>query len=220
MMAYGGSGGMILPLLGDALDAATGALIRLAAWVAGGSEADVRDGLDACAAAAVPDRWIEELILQSYLFAGFPRTLNAAREWRARGGSPSVSGQEGFGDGMAPAWRAAGEHTCAVVYGRNYRKLRENIRELHPELDGWMIVEGYGKVLSRGGLDLGRRELCIVAACAATKQKRQLHSHLYGARNAGVAEAVVSASLDALDGAVTPEALNDARMLWQRAMRT
>ena len=28
--------------------------------------------------------WVEELMLQSYLFAGFPRALNAAREWRRR----------------------------------------------------------------------------------------------------------------------------------------
>ena len=30
-----------------------------------------------------PDRaWVEELLLQTYLFAGFPRALNATREWR------------------------------------------------------------------------------------------------------------------------------------------
>ena len=63
-----------------------------------------------------------------------------------------------------------------------YDRLRENIRHLHPLLDDWMIDEGYGKVLSRPGLDLPRRELCIVAACAATGQDRQLHSHLHGAR--------------------------------------
>ena len=40
----------------------------------------------------VPVPWVEEVILQSYLFAGFPRALNAAREWRR------VSGV------AAPAW--------------------------------------------------------------------------------------------------------------------
>ena len=55
-----------------------------------------------------------------------------------------------------------------------------------------MITEGYGKVLSRPGLDLERRELCIVAACAATEQDRQLHSHLHGALNVGVAPDAIS----------------------------
>ena len=42
-----------------------------------------------------------------------------------------------------------------------------NLRVMGSPADAWMIVEGYGKVLSRPQLDLRRRELCIVAACAA-----------------------------------------------------
>ena len=30
----------------------------------------------------VPQVWVEELLLQTYLFAGLPRALNATREWR------------------------------------------------------------------------------------------------------------------------------------------
>jgi 4-carboxymuconolactone decarboxylase len=97
-----------------------------------------------------------------------------------------------------------------------YERLRMNIRTLHPELDEWMIVEGYGKVLSRSGLDLARRELCIVAACAASRQDRQLHSHLHGALNVGVAAGVVTEALDALAELVPTEGLASARLLWRR----
>ena len=62
-----------------ALDAPTAALVRLAARVTAGDEAAVRDGFAECTAVKVPAGWVEELILQSYLFAGFPRALNAAR---------------------------------------------------------------------------------------------------------------------------------------------
>jgi 4-carboxymuconolactone decarboxylase len=79
-----------------------------------------------------------------------------------------------------------------------------------------MIVEGYGKVLSRPGLDLARRELCIVAACAAAGQDRQLHSHLHGALNAGASAEVVSQALQALDDLVDGERLTTARLLWAR----
>jgi 4-carboxymuconolactone decarboxylase len=79
-----------------------------------------------------------------------------------------------------------------------------------------MIVEGYGKVLSRPGLDLPRRELCIVAACAATAQDRQLQSHLHGARNAGVAELVVTDALGALRDAIPEPLLSRALRLWDR----
>ena len=82
-----------------------------------------------------------------------------------------------------------------------------------------MIVEGYGKVLSRPGLDLMRRELCVVAACAASEQDRQLLSHLHGALHAGATPRQVGAALDALDGICTADAVRRARMLWAKVAR-
>jgi len=121
---------------------------------------------------------------------------------------------EGYADVLE--WRTRGEATCRTVYGRNYAKLRTNIRGLHQALDEWMIVEGYGKVLSRAGLDLVRRELCIVAACAAASQARQLHSHLLGALNAGATAGQLDAALVALVGVVGDADLEHARSLWDR----
>ena len=66
-----------------ALDDATLRLVRTAAVVAAGSESEVRDALSSVEP-TVPVIWIEELLLQTYLFAGFPRALNAFREWRRR----------------------------------------------------------------------------------------------------------------------------------------
>ena len=196
----------------EALDAPTLALIQLAAAIAGGSEAEVRTALTV--ASDVPPRWIDELILQSYLFSGFPRALNAAREWRRASGRPAPSETPGAPGGDPEEWRRRGEETCARVYGEMYDRLRPNIARLHPALDDWMIVDGYGKVLSRPGLDLRRRELCIVAACAALAQDRQLHSHLHGARNVGAADAEVEGALDAITDLMDEDHLNRARRLW------
>jgi 4-carboxymuconolactone decarboxylase len=195
------------------LDQATIALVRLAARVTAGSESEMRAGFADCVAAGADPVWVEELVLQSYLFAGFPRALNAMREFRrVEPASHPVDPAA-----VAPEeWRERGEATCATVYGPMYEKLGSNIRGLHPALDEWMIVEGYGKVLSRPGLDLARRELCIIAACAAAGQERQLHSHLHGARNAGVSDVVIEATLAALAGVVNPEYLKSARLLWAR----
>lgn len=194
------------------LDDDTRALVRLAAVIASGTDVDVRAAM-AALPSSVPARWVEELLLQTYLFVGFPRALNATREWRR--GHPTLARAGGeLDDGEA--WHARGEATCARVYGPMYARLRENVRQLHPLLDEWMITEGYGKVLSRSGLDLPRRELCIVAACAATAQERQLHSHLHGALNAGASPAAIGAALDALSDVVAPDTLDGARLLWAR----
>ena len=204
---------MVAPAPDDRLrhfDDSTRMLVRLACVVAAGTEQDVRSAM--AAIEGVPTTWIEELILQTYLFAGFPRALNAMREWRRVQPEPPAARD----DRTAGDWQRDGESTCALVYGEMYARLRYNIRGLHPLLDEWMIVEGYGKVLSRPGLDLGRRELCIVAACAATGQDRQLHSHLHGARNVGVEPNVIDAAIEAIADLVGAERIQSVRLLWHR----
>jgi 4-carboxymuconolactone decarboxylase len=156
---------------------------------------------------------VEEIILQSYLFAGFPRALNAARAWRmvSERAAPESDAESSVDD--LGLWKARGEETCAIVYGESYEKLRRNIRELHPALDEWMIVDGYGKVLGRPGVDLRTRELCVVAACAVSGQQRQLHSHLRGAVNAGASSSELAAVLDALTDLISRDDLSRYRQL-------
>ncbi len=198
----------------ERLDQPTIRLVRLAALLAGGSEADVRAGLGD-AVQAIDPVWVEEVILQTYLFAGFPRALNAAREWRRLSGRAAPREDEGVERDRARLTER-GEATCARVYGPFYERLRHNIAALHPALDRWMIVEGYGKVLARPSLDLARRELCVVAACAIARQDRQLHSHLHGALHAGASPAQVDAALLAVADLLDPDDVKRYVGLWAR----
>jgi 4-carboxymuconolactone decarboxylase len=159
---------------------------------------------------------VDEVILQSYLFAGFPRTLNAARAWRAVSGVVAPQSDSDAELRNDSDWIERGEETCATVYGESYEMLRENVRSLHPALDSWMITDGYGKVLSRPGLDLKTRELCIVAACAASGQQRQLHSHLHGALNAGASVTEVESALQSLANLLDAEELARYQLLLSR----
>jgi 4-carboxymuconolactone decarboxylase len=206
----------VLPSLTE-LDEATRALVQLSAVIAAGDETSLRSSL-AQAARITPALHIEELVLQSYLFCGFPRALNAAREWRRVAPTPAPTSDEAEDFSLAEEWRERGEATCAAVYGAMYEKLRLNVRDLHPALDAWMVVEGYGKVLGRPGLDLPRRELCIVAACAATAQDRQLHSHLHGSLNVGVAPSVLGETVDAIEELIGVERARSVRLLLARVV--
>ena len=211
MMAAPGASLHIVP----SLDEATRRLVRLSAVICRAGELEIRAELVAVVG-VVDTRWVDELILQSYLFAGLPRALNAMREWRRASGTPAPGADP---DGDRPdtgEWRARGEVTCAAVYGRFYERLRHNIAELHPALDSWMIVEGYGKVIGRTGLDLRRRELCIFAACVALRQERQLHSHLHGAVNVGASPAEIDETLDAIRDVVDADDWDGAVRLWKR----
>jgi len=154
---------------------------------------------------------VDEVLLQSYLFAGFPRTLNAAGIWRELSGTPAPAGDVLASVEYAPTWTAAGEAACRTVYGPVYQTLRDNVRALHPALDTWMVVDGYGKVLSRPALGLLLRELCIVAACAASTQRPQLRSHLRGALNCGATRDDLAHTLATLTDVITPGAMTAAR---------
>ena len=190
-------------------------LVRIAGAIAGSPEGQMRSTMSE-AVDEVDHAAVEEIILQSYLFAGFPRALNAARAWRAVSGAAAPEDDEQATPDDLKAWRKRGQKTCATVYGDHYEKLRQNIRDLHPALDEWMIVDGYGKVLSRAGVDLRTRELCVVAACAVSGQQRQLHSHLHGALNAGSSAGEVAAVLDSLSDLISRDDLSRYRQLLQK----
>lgn len=133
---------------------------------------------------------VEEAILQSYLFLGYPAALNAFAAWRALSGrAPAPPAEE------AGPWSERGDAVCRTVYGGQYARLRDNVRRLHPDMERWMVEEGYGKVLGRPGLPLATRELCIAALLAALDAPRQLYSHLRGSLNAGATEAQVDEAL-------------------------
>jgi len=194
-------------------------LVRLAAAVAQGGE----DRLDQAIAAVIDGKvdpvMVEEGILMAIVAVGFPRTLIAMRAWRKASPQPTAdSPTSGTGSDYArhQEWTAAGEATCKVVYGSNYERLRETVRQLHPDLDGWMITEGYGRTLSRPGLTLRQRELLMVAMCAVSDVPHQLHSHLKGALHAGATPAEVGEALEAAIAGVREREQEQARQLWRR----
>src|SRR5439155_166997 len=196
----------------DALDPATTALVRVASALAEGKTDVLRDRFVAARAARVPDRWIEELLLQSLLVVGYPLALVAFGVWRELNGplpGPGDGGGGGGGEELAhedwQSWATRGGAVCAAVYGRAYHKLLLNLRALHPALEDLVLVDAYGKVIGRPGLDLKRRELCTVAAVAVLGTAQQLHSHLRGALNTGASVEQVEAVLELVGPDLQPE---------------
>lgn len=131
------------------LDTGTRALLGLAAAL--GTRDPVALRRAAMQAARQAERGaVEELLLQSHLFIGFPDAISALGTWREVSGDPAPAAlDEACGD-----WTARGEEVCAHVYGGNYPRLRANVAALHPEMDRSMVEGGYGRVLGRPGLEL------------------------------------------------------------------
>jgi 4-carboxymuconolactone decarboxylase len=194
------------------------ALVRVSAAIGRGDRDAVARELAAAAAVAGRGQ-IEEMLLQSHLFVGYPAMLQAITAWHeiadddaaddaAAGGvdeaaagavdersAHAVTERSAHAVDDADDWPARGEWVCATIYGAQYERLRANVARLHPVLERWMIVDGYGRVLGRPGLPLAVRELCIVGLLCPQDVPDQLYAHLRGALNAG-------ASVDDVEEAV------------------
>lgn len=173
------------------------ALVALSATIAQQDPELLETALAEAGQHATPEQ-VEETLLQSYLFVGYPAALQAIGRWREMSSRPAPVPT---GGGWAE-WAARGAEVCSQVYGGQYERLRENVRALHPDMEQWMVVEGYGKVLGRPGLPLPTRELCIVALLAVQRAPQQLYSHLRGALQVGASEEEVEEAL-AVAGAVS-----------------
>src|SRR5712691_4079600 len=187
------------------------ALVRVAAATATGDETKLRQRMIAARAADVPLLWLEELLLQSFLNVGYPLALVAFGVWRSVAGPPKETG-ESIAHPEWERWTTRGVEACSEVYGRTYHKLLLNLRALHPAIEPLVVVDAYGKILGRAGLDSKRRELCTLAAIAMQNAPRQLHAHLRGALNTGSSREDVDAVLAVVEMDLTKER---ALTLWE-----
>src|SRR3989442_4571522 len=121
------------------LDPPTVALVRLAAALAEGKIAVLEERLTAARAAAVPDRWIEELLLQSLLVVGYPPPLVAFGGWREVAGAATQQPDRAAEQLAHQEWEAStqlGADVCQAAYGRAYPNRRLNLRGLDHALEG------------------------------------------------------------------------------------
>jgi 4-carboxymuconolactone decarboxylase len=197
------------------LDPHTRDLVRFAAAIAQGYEPELRERVGSLRSSQVPVPWIEELLLQSVLMVGYPRALIGFTVWRKFGTVPAPDTDPDQDYSRSGEWAQRGVELCARVYGENYGKLRESIRALHPAIDTWMVVEGYGRTLARPALDLRRRELCTVAQTAVLEALRQLHSHLRGALNAGASFGQIEGTLSIVNPLLSFDQWKKIKDLWR-----
>ncbi len=131
---------------------------------------------------------IYEVLLQGYLFCGYPRAIESFFCL-----SEALSSRDDLDPGnytpshleQSETLIERGIETHRKVHGKNFEKMRNKISALCPDLGYLMIAEGYGHILSRRDLELKARELAVVSSISAIGSDRQLNSHIRGCRNVG-----------------------------------
>ncbi len=143
----------------------------------------------------ISQRKIYEAVLQTYLFAGFPSALISLKILKE---FYPVKNRNNENIDLS-LMKISGVKTCKKIYGSKYGKLIENIESFSPEMSEWLVVEGYGKVLSRKSLSLEERELCIIGILASLNYEDQLYSHINGAYRLGVKISKIKKTIELLD---------------------
>lgn len=210
-----GKGNVTAPATG--LDGETRALVRVAIAVASGDTTALRERLVLARALGVVPRHVDELLLQSMLNVGYALALQGFSVWReiVPAAEPAEPlSHEGWRD-----WAERGARVCGEVYGRTFHKLLVNLRGMHPALEALVVVDAYGKLIGRDGLDLKRRELCTLAEIAVLDTPRQLHAHLRGALNTGSTAQEVDDVLALVEQDVDAAHARRVRDLWDDVRR-
>ncbi|MCP4581402.1 MAG: hypothetical protein GY839_07265 [candidate division Zixibacteria bacterium] len=131
---------------------------------------------------------IYEVLLQGYLFLGYPVAIESFFVFDEVTGPRQAAGDNFFEE--VPVWdynllKTQGKRTAQKVYAENFKPVFNNIWRLSPDLASGMVLEGYGRIISRPGLNLIEREFAVISALIVTDMPRQLYSHLRGSLNAG-----------------------------------
>ncbi len=187
-------------------------LIRLAVAVVLGKW-DVLRALRESAPAGEPDRRWREALLQTHLFAGFSRVVEASEVLAQVGGLGTPDEDEVRSQGDRPA---RGRALFERIYADKAAEVRNTLEGYHPVLARWIEGHAYGRVLARAGLAPRLREVLAVAALAAQAQERQLASHVRGALHLGASVADIESTLEAMADLVDEETLRRAQRVVER----
>jgi len=153
-----------------------------------------------------------ECILQSYLFCGFPAAIESLKIFRQHFSDFLVKKSSYDPD----KFKADGKINCKLIYKKNYKKLIENMNYFSPDLKEWMIIEGYGKVLSRKRLSLLEREYVNVSILCTRLYVNQLHSHMKGCIHLGASTEDLSELLMYIKDDISECNFNEAAHLLEK----
>ena len=192
----------------------------LSAAIAGREDIATEAIMRAALAAGIRLRAIDEIIMQSHLFLGFPAMIEAARIFGRvhprRYGKKTLP--QAYDDKAVKSWNKDGLDKIRHIYGPAFDRLVAYINSFSPQVLTWMINDGYGQVLSRPGVSFQLRELSVVATLTVTSYTNQLGAHIRGALNVGVATELLDTTIENCGHFCSKSRVTVARTLLKKAV--
>jgi 4-carboxymuconolactone decarboxylase len=133
---------------------------------------------------------VREVIIQTHLFAGYPRALNGLEALDQAADKIGFDRTKFRNQPLEPSTPtpdliSRGQKLWDMIYAANAAKVARRAASLSPDLGHWSILHGYGTVLTRPGPTALQREFCVVAALIPMDAQPQLKGHVQGCLNLG-----------------------------------
>lgn len=166
------------------------AIIPIAAFAASGDMDQLKQALNQGLKQGLTINEIKAILVQSYAYAGFPRSLNALTTFMQLLGQRKA---EGIIDVEGKNSQTLPQGYQAIVQGtKNQTELvgqpvKGPLFEFVPEIDEYLKAHLFGDIFSRDVLNWQDREIATVAMLASMEGvEGQLQSHLTIAKNQGI----------------------------------
>lgn len=167
---------------------------------------------------------LREILLQTHLFCGFPRTINAFsrlnRCLSMRDGKGAKKMKYIRDESPPQRWRSRGEVLFKRIYLKNHSEVLESLRNFHPELSEWILNDAYGKVLSREVLKPKIRELAAIGTLTVLRVFPQLLSHIKGGLHLGANQDEVKEAILQMRLYTTRKTISHALRLFMMGTRS
>lgn len=191
MLFFGGNA-----MAENVLNAKQKSIAEAAAYAARGNQAGLKQALNKGLDNGVSVNEFKEILVQTYAYCGFPRSLNALNTLM------SLEEERGNKDeqGKLPSAKPQGN---SLDYGtENQTKLvgqpvTGKLYEFAPAIDEYLKAHLFGDIFARDNVDWQTRELATIAMLASVNGvESQLNSHITVGKHNGLTDEQVAEILD------------------------
>lgn len=175
-------------------------IAAIAAYTARGNLPELKKALTAGLDAGLTVNEIKEILVQSYAYCGFPRSLNALGTFMALVNERGNKDPGGNLPGPLPAGKSIDFGTA------NQTKLcgapvKGALFEFAPAIDEYLKAHLFGDIFARDNIDWRTRELATIAMLGAmTEVKPQLDAHIAIGKHNGLTDAQIGEVLAIAQG--------------------
>jgi alkylhydroperoxidase/carboxymuconolactone decarboxylase family protein YurZ len=206
----------------DALNARQQGIVEISAFTANGHLEKLRSALSEGLDAGLTVNEIKEILVQLYVYAGFPRSLNGLNtfmavldERRSKGirdetgkeASPLPTDRNSLQFGMENQTKLAGQAVKGAIY------------DFAPAIDQFLKAHLFGDIFQRDNLDWQSRELATIVALASIEGLNpQLQAHYRLGMNTGLTPDQLRACVAVLDAKAGKKVGDNAKAVLDKVL--